>query len=78
MIYMDNAATSFPKPESVYQAMDDFNRLVGANPGRGSNQQSLKRVSVMVEAGRHWPDCSYMMTGSQIALMQCYRGTYVG
>lgn len=34
MIYLDNAATSFPKPESVYRAMDHFNRNIGANPGR--------------------------------------------
>jgi cysteine desulfurase family protein len=34
MIYLDNAATSFPKPESVYQAVDHFNRHIGANPGR--------------------------------------------
>ena len=29
MIYLDNAATSFPKPESVYQALDHFARHVG-------------------------------------------------
>jgi cysteine desulfurase/selenocysteine lyase len=34
MIYLDNAATSFPKPEIVYEAVDHFNRCVGANPGR--------------------------------------------
>jgi cysteine desulfurase/selenocysteine lyase len=34
VIYLDNAATSFPKPESVYRAVDEFNRLIGANPGR--------------------------------------------
>lgn len=69
MIYMDNAATSFPKPESVYQAMDDFNRLVGANPGRGSNQQSLKAGSVMVEAREALARLFNIDDGSQIALM---------
>lgn len=29
MIYLDNAATSCPKPESVYQTMDDFLRTKG-------------------------------------------------
>ncbi|MGM0471150.1 MAG: aminotransferase class V-fold PLP-dependent enzyme [Bacillota bacterium] len=38
MIYLDNAATSFPKPETVYEAMDDFMRHKGANPGRSSHQ----------------------------------------
>lgn len=34
MIYLDNAATSWPKPEEVYQEMDKFFRQFGANPGR--------------------------------------------
>jgi cysteine desulfurase family protein len=34
MIFLDNAATSFPKPESVYAFMDSFYRRVGVNPGR--------------------------------------------
>ncbi len=28
MIYLDNAATSFPKPESVYQALDRFAQIL--------------------------------------------------
>lgn len=36
MIYLDNAATTFPKPEEVYVAMDDANRNMGVNAGRGS------------------------------------------
>ena len=35
MAYFDNAATTFPKPECVYQAMDQFYRLSGGNAGRG-------------------------------------------
>ena len=34
--YLDNAATSWPKPESVYLAMDQFSREVGAAAGRGN------------------------------------------
>ena len=34
MIYLDNAATSYPKPESVYIFMDRFYRRSGVNPGR--------------------------------------------
>ena len=36
MAYFDNAATTYPKPESVYKAMDEFYRTSGANAGRGS------------------------------------------
>ena len=34
LLYLDNAATSFPKPEAVYAFMDQFYRRFGVNPGR--------------------------------------------
>lgn len=40
MIYVDNAATSWPKPELVYQTHDNVLRNTG-NAGRGVNQASL-------------------------------------
>lgn len=36
MVYLDNAATTFPKPEIVYEAMDKMNREGAVNAGRGS------------------------------------------
>lgn len=36
-IYLDNAATSWPKPESVYAAVDDWQRRVGASYARGTS-----------------------------------------
>ncbi len=41
MPYFDNAATSFPKPEPVYRAMDEFMRHNAGNPGRGTHRISL-------------------------------------
>src|SRR3954449_3446882 len=40
MIYLDNAATSFPKPEAVYLALDRFARTELANPGRSSHRMA--------------------------------------
>ncbi len=40
-IYLDNSATSLPKPEAVYQAVNDALRHCGANPGRGGHRMSL-------------------------------------
>jgi len=34
LIYLDNGATSFPKPEEVYTFMDYYYRNFGVNPGR--------------------------------------------
>src|SRR3954468_10884756 len=39
-IYLDNAATSFPKPPGVYEAMLDYGTRVGASPGRGHYAES--------------------------------------
>lgn len=44
MLYMDNAATTYPKPEILYQAIDYGNRCLAVNAGRGSYQ--LAKVTV--------------------------------
>ncbi|SFR11088.1 aminotransferase class V-fold PLP-dependent enzyme [Desulfoscipio geothermicus] len=41
-IYLDNAATSFPKPEAVYRAVDNFLRNIGASSGRGAYRKALQ------------------------------------
>ena len=48
-VYLDNAATSWPKPEAVYQAVDHFMREVGATPGRGGYQQEEEAQSIADE-----------------------------
>ena len=48
-IYLDNAATSWPKPEAVYTAIDHFNRNIGGNPGRGTTSFALTSASVVLE-----------------------------
>jgi cysteine desulfurase family protein len=49
MIYMDNAATSWPKPEAVYQAVDRTMRQSGGNSGRGSYRMALSAGESMKE-----------------------------
>jgi selenocysteine lyase/cysteine desulfurase len=46
-IYFDNAATSYPKPEVVYQAVSDFMRNVGTSAGHGAYQQALKADKII-------------------------------
>jgi len=45
-VYFDNAATSYPKPPSVYEAINFTLQHVGANPGRGEHSlsQSANRI----------------------------------
>jgi cysteine desulfurase family protein len=41
-VYLDNAATSFPKPPAVGAAMAAFTTSIGASPGRGAYDESLQ------------------------------------
>ncbi|MGB9103679.1 MAG: aminotransferase class V-fold PLP-dependent enzyme [Terriglobales bacterium] len=47
LIYFDNAATAWPKPESVYKFMIDFYRRTGVNPGRSGFDLALEAGSLL-------------------------------
>ncbi|MBW2487373.1 MAG: aminotransferase class V-fold PLP-dependent enzyme, partial [Deltaproteobacteria bacterium] len=42
LIYLDNGATSYPKPETVYAFMDSFFRDFGVNPGRSGYDMCME------------------------------------
>jgi cysteine desulfurase/selenocysteine lyase len=52
MIYLDNAATSFPKPEAVYKGMEAFARTAGANPGRSAHRRAVAAEAMIDETRR--------------------------
>lgn len=47
MIYLDNAATTYPKPEEVYEKMDMLTRGMSVNAGRGSYELARKATGVI-------------------------------
>jgi cysteine desulfurase family protein len=49
MIYLDNAATSWPKPPAVARAMSDFIEHSGGNPGRSGHGLSVKAGRIVFE-----------------------------
>ncbi|MEA3339178.1 MAG: aminotransferase class V-fold PLP-dependent enzyme, partial [Chloroflexota bacterium] len=49
MIYLDNAATSWPKPPGVVKAMVHFMNEVGANPGRAAHQRAIESGRLIYE-----------------------------
>ena len=51
MIYFDNAATTFPKPEGVYEALNNANRELAFNAGRGSYNKA-KEASAKIDETR--------------------------
>ena len=48
-IYLDNAATSFPKPEAMLAAMTAYQQAVGANPGRSGHGLSIDAGRIIYE-----------------------------
>ncbi len=49
MIYLDNAATTFPKPQSVYESIMRAMTVYGANPGRGSHAMAIEGAKIIYE-----------------------------
>jgi len=47
LIYLDNAATSWPKPDSVYKYMIDFYKETGVNPGRSGFDKAIEAGNII-------------------------------
>jgi cysteine desulfurase family protein len=82
MIYLDNAATSFPKPESVYRVLDQFARTSLANPGRAGHKMALASEHVLDDC-RHrlnrffngkWPERFVFTLNGTDALNMAFKG----
>jgi len=50
VIYLDNAASSWPKPDETWQAMEHFMRHIGANPGRSGHRLSIEAGRILMDA----------------------------
>jgi cysteine desulfurase/selenocysteine lyase len=49
LIFLDNGATSYPKPEEVYSFMDQFYRNFGVNPGRSGYDLCMETGELVEE-----------------------------
>ncbi|MCC3376780.1 aminotransferase class V-fold PLP-dependent enzyme [Cohnella sp. REN36] len=49
IVYLDHAATSWPKPPTVLEAMERCMREAAANPGRGSHEMAVRASRVLFE-----------------------------
>ena len=47
LIYLDNAATTFPKPKEVYDFMHEFYQTNGVNPGRSGYDMTIETEEVV-------------------------------
>jgi cysteine desulfurase family protein len=69
LIYLDNAATSYPKPDEVYVFMDRFYRENGVNPGRSGYDMCMAAGEIVEETRKllnkefHGPDPNRLVFG---------------
>lgn len=52
LIYLDNAATSWPKPQSVYDYMIEFYQGCGVNPGRSGFDKAIEAGNILEDLRR--------------------------
>ena len=67
MIYFDNAATTWQKPEEVYQRVDDVLRHKSGNPSRGSHKIALDASRVIFKVRRKLAAFFNIKDSSQLA-----------
>jgi len=72
--YFDNAATSWPKPESVYCFMDSFFRSHGVNPGRSGSLLALE-AEQMITATRSMIAQFFGFSGNSSRVVFSLNGT---
>ena len=58
MIYLDNAATAFPKPDCVHETMTSFYRQYGVNPGRSGYDLAVE-AGLMIDGTRRKLDAFF-------------------
>lgn len=86
MIYLDNGATTFPKPEMVYKAMEDLERNLAFNPGRGTYRLSRTAMELVDDtrekllrlAGCRYQGEVIFTPSATIAVNQILNGFYWG
>lgn len=83
IIYLDHAATSWPKPPVVKEAMLQAMDIAGANPGRGSHQMAVAASKVLFNTRRmiaalfgiHNPNDIVLTSNTTMSLNLAIKGT---
>ena len=81
-IYLDHAATSWPKDEAVLHVMDRFIRDCGATAGRGAYRSSMASSQILAKTrlviadliGAESPDCISFHSGGTAAINAAIHG----
>ena len=74
MIYFDNAATSRPKPEDVYNGYDYFVRQIGVSPGRGSYGLAVQASRMLYQSRKTIANYFGSTSPENVIFTKKYRG----
>ena len=74
IVYFDNAATSYPKPEGVYYEAYKCMREYCGNPGRGSNKMAIASSKVLFDCRAALKD--FFNAPSEENVIFTYNATY--
>ena len=66
MIYLDNSATSFPKPKGMIAAMEECMMYYCGNPGRSGHRMSMKTGEAVYHARREVAEIFHIQDGSRV------------
>ena len=69
-IYLDNAATSWPKSEETYGAMDAFSREIGGSPGRSGHRKAIDSARIIYNTRESLARLMGVSDPSRIALLK--------
>ena len=73
-VYLDNAATTWPKPEAVHAFTDRFARARGVNPGRGGHAMAADADRMVMQARRLLAAC-FGFSGGASRVAFAHNGT---
>ncbi len=71
MIYLDNAATSFPKPREVYRKWQTAMSVYGANPGRSGHEFSMRTAEAVYKSRELCAEFFGAQTENTIFTLNC-------
>lgn len=71
MIYLDNAATTFPKPAGVIKAVNEAMTVYGANPGRGGHSMTLRAGKIVYRARERLAELFFCSPERVIFTLNC-------
>ncbi|HOO71095.1 MAG TPA: aminotransferase class V-fold PLP-dependent enzyme [Spirochaetota bacterium] len=69
-IYLDNAATSWPKPPQTIRAMAEYQENIGGSPGRSGHTLAIEAGRLVLEARMALADLFNVSAPVDIALMK--------